>query len=264
MTRTGALDGLGILVSRPRAQAASLCAAIRAEGGEPLAFPLIDIAPLAHSEGLLASMEELDSAVLAIFVSGNAVSHALDFILARRSWPPSLAAATVGEQSAAALRVRGLHRVIVPQGRFDSEALLALPELAADRVAGGTVLIFRGDGGRELMADTLQARGARVLQVSCYRRMPPTDGAPLCRALAEDRLHALTVTSSEAVRNLCGLPGLDCLDALRALPVFAPHARIAEQARAAGFACVIETGPADAGLMQGLLAYFSSSLRNLC
>ncbi|WP_018413075.1 uroporphyrinogen-III synthase [Methyloversatilis thermotolerans] len=264
MTPAGVLDGLWILVSRPRAQAASLSAAILAEGGQPLAFPLIDIEPPAHSDELKAAMDELDGAALAIFVSGNAVSYALDYILGRRGWPPSLAAATVGEQSAAALRARGLPGVIVPQGRFDSEALLALPELSDERVAGRTVLVFRGDGGRELMVDTLRARGARVVPVTCYRRVPPADGAPLCRALAQGRLHALTVTSSEAVRNLCHLPGLDCLDALRALPVFAPHARIAEQARAAGFSCVIETDPADAGLMKGLVAYFSSSLRNLC
>ena len=78
-----------------------------------------------------------------------------------------------------------------------------------------------------------------------------------------DALHALTITSSESLRNLLALPGLDCADALRALPLFAPHARIAEQAREQGFARVIETDPADAGLMAGLTDYFSSPSRDL-
>jgi uroporphyrin-3 C-methyltransferase len=54
-------------------------------------------------------------------------------ILARRAWPDALAAATVGEQSAQALRAHGVRRIIVPHGRSDSEALLALPELKAGR-----------------------------------------------------------------------------------------------------------------------------------
>jgi len=58
--------------------------------------------------------------------------------------------ATVGAGSARALHDYGVSRVIVPQQRFDSEALLALDEL--QNVSGMRVAIFRGDGGRELLA----------------------------------------------------------------------------------------------------------------
>ncbi|MBL8467511.1 uroporphyrinogen-III synthase [Methyloversatilis discipulorum] len=264
MNPRGALSGRGVLVSRPRAQAAALSDAIRAAGGHPLEFPLIDIEPLADTAAVTAASATLDDAALAVFVSANAVAHALDLILPRRAWPAALPAATVGEQSAQALRARGIARVLVPQqGRFDSEALLALPELSAAALAGRRVLIFRGDGGRELLGDTLRARGATVEHIACYRRVPPRDCAPLCEAVRSDALHALTITSSESLRNLLALPGLDCADALRALPLFAPHARIAEQAREQGFARVIETDPADAGLMAGLTDYFSSPSRDL-
>lgn len=255
----GALAGRGVLVTRPRAQAAALAGAIRGAGGEPVLFPLIDIEPLADTHEVAAAAGLLDDAALAVFVSANAVRHALDAILPRRAWPDTLPAATVGEQSAQALRGRGVQRIIVPQGRFDSEALLALPELSAERLSGRIVVVFRGDGGRELLGDTLRSRGADVRCITCYRRVPPRAGAAaLGVALDAGRLHALTVTSSEAVRNLVALDAGDCLERLRALPLFAPHARIAEQARAHGFAQVIETAPADAGLMAGLIDYFSS------
>lgn len=258
MTGPGGLSGCGVLVSRPRAQAAALCRALREAGGVPVEFPLIDIEALSDRGAVVAAAAALDRVALAVFVSANAVQHALDAILPLRGWPAALPAATVGEQSAQALRSRGIGRIVVPQGRYDSEALLELPELSAQALAGRRVIVFRGDGGRELLADTLRARGADVEYVTCYRRVAPRDAGPLCAALREGRLHALTITSSESLRNLLALPALDCADALRRLPLFAPHARIAEQARALGFNRTIETAPADAGLMAGLIRYFSS------
>lgn len=261
--RGGALAGRTVLVTRPRAQAASLCDAIHAAGGQAVLLPLIDIEALDDVTAVVDAATQLDEAALAVFVSANAVHHALDVILARRAWPDALPAATVGEQSALALRAHGVHRIIVPQGRSDSEALLALPELSADALAGRKVLIFRGDGGRELLADTLRARGAEVLHVTCYRRLAPRDGADmLCAAVKAGTLHALTITSSESVRNLLALAGADCLAQLRWLPLFVPHARIAEQAVELGFSRVIETAPMDAGLVTGLIEYFSLHARD--
>jgi uroporphyrinogen-III synthase len=254
----GALAGRCVLVTRPRAQALPLCEAIVAAGGEALLFPLIDIEALDDPDALQGVAGLIERAALAVFVSANAVRHAFDLLPCLRRWPAGLRAATVGEQSAQALRERGVPEVVVPQARFDSEALLALPELSADALGGRIVLIFRGDGGRELLGDTLRERGAQVRHVTCYRRTPPRgDAAQLCDAVRAGRLHALTITSSEAVRNLAALDGIECLDALRRLPLFAPHARIAGQARACGFTQVVETAPADAGLMAGLIHHFS-------
>lgn len=259
MTGAGsALAGRRVLVTRPRAQAAALGEAIRAAGGDALLLPLIDIEPLDDVQAVADAASRLDTLALAIFVSANAVAHALDVILPLRPWPVALPAATVGEQSAQALRARGIARVIVPSGRSDSEALLALPELSSTALAGREVLIFRGDGGRELLGDTLRERGASVGHVTCYRRRAPTDGAALLHeAVMAGRLHALTLTSSESVRNLRALVAPDCFKRLCGLPLFVPHARIAQQALEQGFTRVIETAASDAGLMTGLTDYFS-------
>lgn len=140
---------------------------------------------------------------------------------------------------------------------FDSEGLLALPELAPAAVAGCRVAILRGDGGRELLADTLrQARWASVDAVTCYRRSGPAGGfASLVDAWREARLDAIVVSSSEALRYLVdGLPA-EGRAYLQQTPLFVPHARIAESARAFGLERVVLTEGADSGLIRGLLAY---------
>ena len=104
------------------------------------------------------------------------VTYSLPALLSQRQWPPHLLPAAIGQGTVRALAAHGVHGCIAPEQRFDSEALLALPELQAERVAGQRVLILRGDGGRELLAETLSARGALVDLVSCYRRLPPSDG----------------------------------------------------------------------------------------
>jgi uroporphyrinogen-III synthase len=145
---------------------------------------------------------------------------------------------------------------VAPRERFDSESLLALPELAGEHVGGRRVAIFRGDGGRELLAETLRARGAEVDCVSCYRRSGPAEGvAPLLAAWRTGKLDALTVSSSEGLRYLVDLLDTEGHALLQKTPVFVPHARIAENARALGLSNIILTDAADAGILAGLGAY---------
>lgn len=253
-----ALAGRHIVVTRPAGQAAHLAEALAGLGAHPVLFPVLAIEDLDDTTPLLDAAIRLDQYDWAMFVSPNAVDKALAVILAARRWPESVRVATVGHSSEQALARHGIRDVVAPQERFDSEALLALPEFAD--VAGKRVVIFRGDGGRDLFGDTLKARGAEVDYVTCYRRgMPAADPAPLLKLWSEGRLDALTVTSSEGLRNLCDMVGKLGQGWLKRTPTFVPHARIAAQARALGLHEVIETGPADAGLLAGLLEYFSHS-----
>lgn len=250
------LAGKTIVVTRPQAQAAELGRGIAALGGEPFYFPLLEILPVADAGPLQAAAARLDAYALVVFVSPNAVRHALPSLLQGRDWPAAVRPVAVGPGTAAALAAAGVRDCLCPVARFDSEALLQLPELAATAVAGRQVLILRGNGGRELLGDTLEARGARVERVSCYqRRAPATGWAAFRAALAAGRCAALTLSSSEALGYL--LAGVPAAERARlfALPLFAPHARIAEHARAAGFVQVVLTDPADAGLLAGLCAY---------
>lgn len=255
-TAAGHLAGKSIVVTRPAGQAAHLAEALVAQGAHPVLFPVLAIEPVADVTPILDAAIALDQYDWAMFVSPNAVDRALAVILAQRRWPAGVRVATVGHSSEAALARHGIRDVVAPQERFDSEALLELPEFTD--VRGQRVIVFRGDSGRDLFGDALQARGATVDYVTCYRRTQPAlDPAPLLKLWQEGRLDALTVTSSEGLRNLYEMVGKLGQSWLKKTPTFVPHARIAEQARALGLHQVVQTGPADAGLLAGLIDYFS-------
>ncbi len=253
------LAGRNIVVTRPAGQATHLAEALVAAGAHPVLFPVLAIAPLRDKTELTQRLIQLDQYDLAIFISPNAVAMGLREVLAKRAWPAGLRVATVGHSSEAALQAHDLNgqeaHVICPPDRFDSEALLELPELQA--MEGRRVIIFRGDGGRELLAETLRARGATVDYLSCYQRsIPDIDPAPLYRLWESGTLDAITVTSSEGLHNLVQMVGPLGLAWLRKTPLFVPHARIAAAADVFNLHTVVLTPPADAGLMAGLLRYF--------
>ncbi|QHE91476.1 hypothetical protein PI93_021655 [Pandoraea fibrosis] len=281
------------ILTRPDGQADALAKALSAAGIDTLAFPLLDIAPQADS-GALAALDSalgaLSSYALTVFISPNAVAHALGRLIHLSSpegreaadanagdlWPAALPVAVVGPGSAQALADAGVaapkHRVIVPPGgpaaRFDSEALLEQLDLTA--LAGRRVLLVRGDGGRELLADTLRASGAQVDIVSAYtRRAPEPDTAAwaaLEARLASPERCAWVLTSSEAVRHLATLlaarygtrdglhtPGTpQVLAQILAATCFTSHARIADAARAAGFDRITQCAPGDENLLAAL------------
>jgi len=248
------LAGMGVLNTRPVGQAASLTAGLRALGAEPVLFPTLAILPPLDTHTLRQRLATLATYHLAIFVSPTAVErgHAV-----AGPWPMGLSVAGVGQGSAAALRAAGCENVLAPEDGADSEHLLALPELAD--LHGRRVLIFRGEGGRELLAETLSARGAQVDYAECYRRgLPESDPAPVCDSWRRGGIQAVTVLSSQGLDNLFTLlKGEDNADLIRTTPLFAPHPRIAEHARGLGVATAIATAPGEAGLLRGLVEYFA-------
>jgi len=251
----GRLGGRRIVVTRPAGQNERLAALIRAEGGEPIAFPALEILDPADVRPLAAAIDRLDHYDLAVFVSPSAVEKSMPLIRVRRGWPAGLKAATVGRGSEQALRRYGVAEVIVPVDRFDSEALLDRPELAD--VAGRRIVVFRGDGGRELLGDTLRSRGATVDYVECYRRgRPNADVSPLLRAWERGEVDAVTISSREGLRNLFDLLGEGGQRQLQRTALFAPHPRIAEHARSLGCQRVIETAPGDEGIAAALAAFW--------
>lgn len=252
----GPLAGRRILVTRPRDQAAGLAALIREAGGEPILLPAIEIGDLADLTAFHAIADRLQEFDLAIFISPTAVQRALDLLQVRRKgqpWPARLQVAAIGRGTARELQRRGFREVLAPAAEADSEAMLALPALAT--VAGRRVVVFRGQGGRELLGDTLAARGARVEYAECYRRIRPAHeiSAP---AWAHRALDAVTVSSSEGLTNLDALLGAWRRDWLQESPLFVSHPRIAEEAERVGARETVVAGPGDREIALGLIAYF--------
>lgn len=244
------LVGLNIAVTRPRAQAVQLAQRIERAGGRVILFPLLEIGPPADPQSLREMVARLHEFHLAVFISPNAVQYGMEAIRAGGALPARLKIAAVGQGSASALRDLGAGEIIAPQGRSDSEALLALPEL--QNVNGWNVAIFRGDGGRELLGDTLKARGATVEYAACYRRAKPQQDAG---ALLAADPHAIIVTSSEALGYLWDMLDGAAKRRIASVPLFVPHARIAEAAQRLGWREAVPTEGGDDGLLSGLVAW---------
>lgn len=200
------LSGLRVLVTRPAHQAEAFCTALERAGARAIRFPVMVIGPPPDPDALAVIAAGLADFQLAIFISVNAVQRGLPMLCPGGHWPPGTAIAAVGSRTAIELTTRGLCVDLVPASGHNSEALLALPGLA--RMAGRRVLIVRGDGGRETLADTLRARGAEVVYGEVYRReLPRLDPAPLLRDWRMEGIDLVAVTSVHSLRNLWRLLG---------------------------------------------------------
>jgi uroporphyrinogen-III synthase len=252
------LAGRGVVITRPRDQAHGLIALVKAAGGRPIAFPALEIVDALDSRALRFLVDRLESFDLAIFVSPTAASRGLNLVRRRRELPPGLQLAAIGKGSARALQRLGVSNVLVPERGTDSEALLAMPQLADMR--GRAVLVFRGAGGRELLGDTLRNRGAAVEYAECYRRTrPQADVQILLRAWTQGEIHAVTVTSGEGLSNLFDMLGTLGRHWLRKTPLFVAHERIAVSARELGIAEVVVAGAADEAMIGAIVRYFGSA-----
>ncbi|MEN6586788.1 MAG: uroporphyrinogen-III synthase [Sulfuricella sp.] len=254
MTEQAPLKGMGIVVTRPAHQAQHLAQLIAAAGGEAILFPVLEILDSADLRPLKALIARLDTFDVAIFISPNAVSKAMSLIRAQRDLPAHLTIAAIGRGSKKELERCGVPQVVAPQRQFDSEGLLELPQFQDMR--GKRVVIFRGEGGREMLGDTLVARGAQLEYAECYRRArPDIDATPLLQRWARGKVQAVTVTSSESLQNLFDLLGGPGQQWLKKTPLFAPHDRIAAAARSLGLEQVVATEAGDDGLLMGMIEW---------
>lgn len=239
------LAGLHVLNTRPAAQAEGLSAALRAAGAEVSELPLVAIEPCALTpaqERLLLDLDRFDGV---FFVSANAARCALDAVAGCwPQWPYRLPLYAVGKSTAAVLEDAGL-QVRLPE-TADSEGLLALPALQS--VAGQRFLLFRGEGGRELLRDTLLARGAIVEVLELYRRVLPATAALQWQALAASAPQVVVLTSPDALRHWQQVAGAAALAAHWL--VVSPRMRA--EAEAAG-ARVTEAAGADTGSLLAAL-----------
>jgi uroporphyrinogen-III synthase len=252
MPAMGALEGTRVVITRPAHQAGKLAARIAAEGGQIITFPVLAIAPARDDRALEAVIDRLDDFDLAIFISTNAVQWGLAALGSRRL-PARLRLAAVGEATAAALRDHGLGQIITPMGGYNSEALLATPALRD--VRGQRIVIFRGEGGRELLGRSLVERGAQVTYAECYRRVKAdTDPAVLLEALAHGDVDAITVTSVEALDNLFTMLGERGRALLDAVTMVVGSERVAEACRARGgrSPLIVAASAGDADLVDAI------------
>lgn len=231
-----------VVVTRPAAQATDWVGALRRRGLDALALPLIGIQPAADGAAVPSAWVSLGGHDMVFFVSPNAVDHFFAAAPAGVGWPAGLTAATPGPGSAAALRRHGVpeEAVLTPPADAASFDSATLWQQLRDRDwRGRSVLIVRGNGGRDELAELLRAAGAEVTAVTAYHRGSPTlsaaETALLAAAMQGPKEWLWLFSSSEAIDNLAALsPAWDRASA----QALATHPRIADTARRQHFGTV--------------------------
>jgi len=244
MVDNASLNGLKVLVTRPQQQAKKLCDMIVALGGQAITFPVIEIVPTDVQTWPQFDLAKQD---MLIFVSRNAVSNFVETLAVPLAEHIQLV--SVGAGSAASMLSHGLRVDIQPSQSIGSECLLLMPEF--DDMTGKEVLIIRGKGGRELLADTLVERGATVRYLEVYERALPTVSTEQCeQALTAE---CVVCTSVEGVNNLSKLLQKG-LKTLLDKPMLVVSERIKNYAQTLGFQRIIVTSNvSDSAVLEQLI-----------
>lgn len=268
------LDGINVLITRPRAQAEPWADKLAERGARPLVVPLMELQKLstpAERQAIKTCILDFDLYQKAIFVSQNAVAYALEWL--SDYWPQlpmGIEYFGVGERTAAALAAEGISvTALQSQGAMNSEALLDAPQLQAEAVREQRIVIFRGQGGRGVLGETLSGRGARVDYCELYRRQCPAGAAEDLNAVlssgpAISGALVAVLHSGETLDNYARTLGELTPDNARRLqraPILVPGERVTAQAQALGFKQVITAENATDPSM--LAALETAASRNL-
>ena len=231
-----------VLVTRPQGQQQALVASLAEAGMQVSQQSALCIEPLPLSPAARTQLLNVDQYHAVFFVSTNAARLALAALEELwPQWPVGVHWLAVGPATADVLAAAGLP-VDMPLTGSDSEAVLALDCLRD--LPGKRVLICRGDGGRELVAETLRLRGAEVDTLSLYQRR--------CNSgfrWPEQSVDAVLVSS---------LQGWECIAASvpATCTVIAPSERVADQIRRRHARVLVATSAADRDMRDACLSLF--------
>lgn len=221
------LRGLQVLVTRPKPFGYHLCEAIEACNGKAFYLPTIEIVPIQvnHDPEFYSALDWL------IFVSPQAVLYGAPLI---RNAKIKLAA--IGESTANALRAEGFTDILHPStDEWTSEGLLKLPDFQA--LAGKKIALVKGLGGRELLAETLAARGAKVTEMNVYQRILPSYDKidQYLDLFRQQKIDIIVCTSGESLQNLITIMGVSNQSLLFQVPVIVVSPRLVELAKELGW-----------------------------
>jgi uroporphyrinogen-III synthase len=255
-----ALQGVGVLVTRPEQQAMPLCRLLEIQGASTLRLPAVDISPSGNRRETAAQLGALAQFDVIIFTSTNAVRFGASLLDQQRD----LTLAAVGPATARALNHAGYRVAVQPlQGTFDSESLLQHPRL--EHPAGRRVLIIKGSGGRPFLEQELAHRGAHVVTADVYQRVPATPSHAVLSALLErfiaGAVQVITATSLEIAGNLLAMAPPGLRDEFARVHWLVPGERIAAGVRELGLSSPLVQAESaeDHDLVAALIRWRSSA-----
>lgn len=255
-TEERALDGISVLVTRPAEQAESLARAIEGAGGTAIRAPMIVITGLHDGSVAGAVARDLRSFDIVIFVSRNAAEFGVALIKEEAQSLDGMPVFAVGLGTATSLQGLGVKPVITPASEFGSEGLLRLDGLSEAKIKDKRIIIFRGVGGREYLAKTLERRNADVVYCECYERSKPA--LVLGTTLKKNAVKVPDIglaTSIEVLDNLVEKIEDEGIDQLFDMQMLVVGARVGQEVEARGFthrALVVEN-PSDDSIIKRLI-----------
>jgi uroporphyrinogen-III synthase len=254
------LDGAHILVTRPAHQAEALSRLIAERGGAAIRLPTLAISAMDDPCPIRNTLAHLDRFQWLVFISANAVTMHSYYMDDGKINSQSTKIAAIGQATAQALTLAGLSVDLVPENGYNTEALLAMPEM--QQIDGQNCLIVRGTGGREELAAKLRSRGANVEYLDVYKRIVPgIDNPQIFLLLAEDKLDVITITSGEALQNLLTMLSKEYHPRLLAVPLVVISDRIRKIAAGMGFKRIaVADSPSDPAILETVIKCASGEI----
>lgn len=198
------LAGLTILVTRSAAQAPDFRQGLEAHGASVLEMAALEIGPPSSWEALDGAIAQLHTFDWLILTSVNGVHYLFERLFANGKDGRALAGvkiAVVGRKTAASLQDRGLTPDFIPPNYVADSLVDHFPELA--HLNGLRCLFPRVEsGGRELLVQSLTAKGAIVVEVPAYKSQCPAMIEPqILDILQRQAVDVITFASSKTVEH---------------------------------------------------------------
>jgi uroporphyrinogen-III synthase len=243
---------LRVLITRPAYAVAGLVQQLKKLKAIPELLPTIEIHPMPNQTALKHALAQLPTVYMAIFVSRAAVQFGMAAIKQYGEPLPALQWAAIGPGTANALQQHAIHQIITPtKPPYETESLLALADFHT--IAGKRIFIFKGNGGRALLSQVLQERGAIVQPVEVYKRtLPNINMVEKLTTWKHYPIDVIVTTSAECLNNLLLLMGPD-VPWLKQIPLVVVGPRMYELAKSQAFKLpIVAPGADDASIIKVL------------
>jgi uroporphyrinogen-III synthase len=187
------MRGLKVLVTRPEPECSNLVQAVQAQGGEAYAFPCLE-SESADPGSMIEIIQKWQGNEILIFISPRSALFLTKLPMGYLNKIKSMTSIAMGKGTEAVLMAHHFKNIITPKAGSDSEAILDLPVL--QQVNAKTIILLKGQTGRELIFETLKSRDARVEKLIVYRMKPTVnDLKPLLQSHAQQPFDVVICTS---------------------------------------------------------------------
>ena len=229
------LSGLRIINTRPEQRATQLTQALEQQGATVFSLPLLETIALELSAVGKDCLLNLDRYHSVFVVSPTAAELGLNALADYwPQWPVGIEWLAVGQSTAQVLRSYFIEPTIPEQET--SEGLLQLPQLQ-QLTQGQRLLVLRGEGGRNLVRDSLQNRGVKVDYVDLYRRQLPQHSLQQWPQIQQQTIDVVIISSGETLTQWLQLAGQQAQN----IPILVISPRLVELAQQQGFKTVLSS-----------------------